>query len=94
VGNGLAGFWQTRGFHPDSGFPTDVVGDTSAGPISPYVGVMSNRIFVDYLPTSLSRRLGAGLAIAALASAGGSFSDSAFAQAKKGAAPLRSRRFC
>ena len=48
---------------------------------------MSNRIFVDYCPTFLSRRLGAGLAIAAVASAGGSFSDSAFAQAKKGAAP-------
>ena len=72
---------------PDYGFPTDVVGDTPAGSISPYIGVMSNRFFVDYLPTSFSRCLGAGLAIAAVASAGGSFSDSAFAQAKKGAAP-------
>ena len=48
---------------------------------------MSNRIFVDYLPTPLSLRLGTGLAIAALASVGGSFSDAAFAQAKKGAVP-------
>jgi uncharacterized membrane protein len=49
---------------------------------------MSNRIFVDYLPTPLSLRLGTGLAIAALASVGGSFSDAAFAQAKK-AEPIR-----
>jgi sulfate transport system substrate-binding protein len=40
---------------------------------------------VAYLPTSLSRRLGAGLAVAALATASGAslLSSSAFAQAKK-----------
>lgn len=66
----------------------DVVGNTGADPTSTYVGVVSHRICVVYLPSSLSRRLGAGLAVAALTVTGASglISSPVQAQAKKPAA--------
>ncbi len=66
----------------------DVVGNTGADPTSTYVWVVSHRICVVYLPSSLSRRLGAGLAVAALTVTGASglLSSPVQAQAKKPAA--------